>query len=289
SDPVLDAIKRGHGVAETRKAIDLARRAGFKIHAHWMPNLLGSNPEADCADYERLFDDPDFRPDELKIYPCSLIETAELMNSYNDGSWRPYEHDELLGVLTHALSKTPRYCRLTRVIRDISSDDIVVGNKLTNFRELAERALADQGGHSEEIRAREIRGSKFDPAQLVVRATPYESGSGSEVFLELTTPEDRIVGFLRLSLPKAKAFCDELTDCAIIREVHIYGGALDLGTRANENAQHRGFGTRLVEEACGHAREAGYETLAVISAIGTRGYYRKLGFGDGALYQHKAL
>lgn len=289
SDPVLDAIKRGHCVDDTRRAIGLLRRAGFKIHAHWMPNLLGSTPSDDCDDYARLFDDPDFRPDELKIYPCSLIETAELMRSYQDGSWCPYEHDELLDVLTHALALTPRYCRLTRVIRDISSDDIVVGNKLTNFRELAERELTRRGGKTDEIRAREIRGSEFDPAALEVRATPYDSGIGREIFLELVTPDDRIVGFLRLALPREKAFCDEIASSALIREVHVYGGALDLGVRDRGNAQHRGFGSRLVSEAREHARACGYDELAVISAVGTRGYYRKLGFRDGDLYQHFTL
>jgi elongator complex protein 3 len=267
----------------------LLRRAGFKIHAHWMPNLLGSTPEADCEDYARLFEDPDFRPDELKIYPCSLIETAELMSSYQDGSWRPYEHDELLEVLTRALASTPRYCRLTRVIRDISSDDIVVGNKLTNFRELAERALAAKGKQSEEIRTREIRGQSFDPDELRLLANAYASGTGAEVFLELVTPEDRIVGFLRLSLPKAESFCSEIAKSALIREVHVYGGALDLGTRDQNKAQHRGFGTRLIREASSRARALGYTDLAVISAVGTRGYYRRLGFQDTDLYQHLAL
>lgn len=289
SDPVLDAIKRGHAVEDTRRAIALLRRAGFKIHAHWMPNLLGSNPKDDCLDYDRMFGDPAFRPDELKIYPCSLIETAELMSSYQDGSWRPYEHDELLDVLAHAIAETPRYCRLTRVIRDISSDDIVVGNKLTNFRELAERELTRRGGKTEEIRSREIRDIEFDPARLEVRATSYESGVGGEVFIELVTPDDHIVGFLRLALPTQKSFCDEISASALIREVHVYGGALNLGARDFGNAQHRGFGTQLVDEARKHARAAGYLELAVISAVGTRGYYRKLGFHDGDLYQHTTL
>jgi len=289
SDPVLDAIKRGHRVEDTRRAIGLLRRAGFKIHAHWMPNLLGSDPEADCEDFRRLFDDPDFRPDELKIYPCSLIDTAELMSSYRDGSWRPYDHDELLEVLTHALANTPRYCRLTRVIRDISSDDIVVGNKLTNFRELAEESLAGRGWRSEEIRGREIRGERFDVDSLEIRATCYATGTGSEVFLEFVTAEDRIVAFLRLAYPESKSFCDEIATSALIREVHVYGGALDLGTRASENAQHRGLGRRLIDEACERARAEGFPEVAVISAVGTRGYYRKLGFLDGALYQHLPL
>ena len=286
SDEVLAAIVRGHTVADTRRAMTRLRAAGLKIHANWMPNLLASTPERDREDFDRLFDDPDFRPDELKVYPCSLIETAELMAHYEAGAWRPYEHDELLEVLTHALEKTPRYCRLTRVIRDISSDDIVVGNKLTNFRELAERALVRRGGVSREIRAREIRRDDFEGKAVALRLTSYASGCGEEVFIEFTTAGDQIVGFLRLALPATPAPCEEISGAAMIREVHVYGGALELGARGPGHAQHRGFGTRLVEEARRLARERGFDSIAVISAVGTRGWYRKLGFRDGPLYQH---
>jgi len=289
SDSVLRAVKRGHDVEDTRHAIGLLRRAGFKIHAHWMPNLLGSDVRTDCDDYRRLFHDRDFRPDELKIYPCSLIASSELMDCYDDGSWRPYEYDELLDVLAFSLAETPRYCRVTRVLRDISSDDIVVGNKRTNFRELAEREVQERGERCADIRAREIRGRAFDPHGLELVAMSYETSVGNEIFLELVTPEDAIVGFLRLALPRQLAFCGEIERSALIREVHVYGGALDLGARPREEAQHRGFGSRLIEAAVERARALQYEDLAVISAVGTRRYYSKLGFSDGPLYQHLAL
>ena len=116
----------------------LLRGAGFKVHAHWMANLLGSSPQRDADDFRKLFEDPDFRPDELKLYPCSLIETAELMNYYERGEWRPYEHEELVSLLADCLESTPAYCRVTRVIRDFSSGDIVAGNRIANLREVAE-------------------------------------------------------------------------------------------------------------------------------------------------------
>lgn len=288
-DVILEANRRGHAVADARCAIALLRGAGFKIQAHWMPNLLGSTPEADVADHARLFADPDFRPDELKVYPCSLIESAELMTHFESGAWRPYEEDELALVLSRVLEQTPRYCRITRMIRDISSDDIVTGNKLTNFRQIAEGALAERGGRSEEIRSREIRGSGFDEGALALRSTAYESATGEERFLEFVTEDDRIVGFLRLALPGGASHIAELGESAVIREVHVYGGALEVGGRDAGRAQHRGLGQRLVEAAAEAARDRGFESLAVISAVGTRGYYRRLGFRDGALYQHRAL
>jgi elongator complex protein 3 len=289
SDEVLTLNSRGHDVAATRQAMRLLRAAGFKVHAHWMPNLLGSSPQCDREDFARIFDDADFRPDELKIYPCSLIETAELMDYHRRGEWAPYSHDELLEVLADALGRVPRYCRVTRVIRDISSEDIVVGNKLTNFRQIAEAELVRRGGRCSDIRAREIRGRRFEAEALELRETEYETSIGRELFLEFVTEEDHIVGFLRLALPDGSAHIEEISGSAMIREVHVYGAALGLGLRSEERAQHRGLGRQLIEAGAERARAAGYSDLAVISAIGTRPYYRKQGFEDGALYQHRSL
>ena len=288
-DEVLRLNKRGHDVAATRRAIRLLRRAGFKIHAHWMPNLYGSTPEHDAADYARLFDDPDFRPDELKIYPCSLIESAELMGVYQAGKWRPYTHDELLGLLVACFRATPEYCRLTRVVRDIPSTDIVVGNQTTNFREVVEQALAAQGERSPDVRGREIRRRQVDPADLHLDELVYAAGSAQEVFLQYITEDRSIAGFLRLSLPEDDPITPELSGAAMIREVHVYGQSLGIGVNSPGKAQHSGLGTLLIERAAEIARERGYATLAVISSVGTRAYYRGRGFTDGALYQHRPL
>ncbi|MBP9819516.1 tRNA uridine(34) 5-carboxymethylaminomethyl modification radical SAM/GNAT enzyme Elp3, partial [Candidatus Woesebacteria bacterium] len=186
-DSVLTANKRGHDVAATRRAVRLLRQAGFKIHAHWMANLYGSSVEKDIVDYSKMFSDTDFMPDELKIYPCSLIASAELMQHYKDGSWQPYTHDELLHVVTECIKQTPEYCRLTRVIRDIPSTDIVVGNKLTNFRQVAERSLAEAGEQSKDIRAREIRRELFDEQALKLQVYEYSTSVSTELFLQFVS------------------------------------------------------------------------------------------------------
>jgi elongator complex protein 3 len=286
SDHVLAMNRRGHDVATTRRALALLRSAGFKIHAHWMPNLLAATPEGDVEDFDRLFDDVDFRPDELKIYPCSLVASAELMRHYESGEWRPYDEEELLRVLTAGMSRTPRYCRITRVIRDFSADDIVIGNKIANLREVAERALEAQGARCSDIRAREIRGESFRTEDLRLSEHEYTTSIGREIFLEYATPADRLVAFLRLSLPVEPGAEGELAGSAMIREVHVYGASLALGRRAGGRAQHTGLGRQLVERVRAIAAEAGYDDLAVISAVGTRAYYRGLGFRDGPLYQH---
>lgn len=291
-DEVLKLNKRGHNVEATRKAVKLLRQAGFKIHAHWMANLYGSSVEKDKEDYLKLFADPDFCPDELKIYPCSLIGSAELMQYYKKGLWKPYQYEELLDVLSFCLLNTPEYCRLTRVIRDIPSTDIVEGNKLTNFRQIAEQKIAKAGEASKDIRAREIRSEKFDPSEVYLDIQEYQTAVSKELFLQYVVDiknQKKILAFLRLSLPTVENYIDELKNSAIIREIHVYGNLVNIGDKKTDEAQHLGFGKKLIEQATKIAQEKSFKNLAVISAIGTKEYYRKRGFVDGELYQHLSI
>lgn len=292
-DNVLTKNKRGHDVAATREAFKLLRQAGFKIHAHWMANLYGSNVEQDKTDFDLLFSDPDFHPDELKIYPCSLISSAELMKVYQAGDWHPYDYDQLLEVVGHALTSTPPYCRLTRVIRDIPSGDIVYGNKKTNFRQITENKLAGDNIFSQDIRAREIKSQQFDLDKVRLEQIEYRTSVSKEIFLQFVVEteqrDDTILAFLRLSLPTELNYIDELKDNAIIREIHVYGPAVEIGKKDSSKAQHGGFGTQLIEKAKEIAVQHKYPSISVISSIGTRAYYRKKGFSDGKLYQHMSL
>jgi elongator complex protein 3 len=288
-DARLAASRRGHDVAASRRAVKRLRAAGFKLHAHWMANLPGGSPQSDAEDFASLFEDPDFRPDELKVYPCLLVESAPLATLHANGGWRAYDDAALTGLLAGCIEGTPRYCRLTRVVRDFSAHDVAAGTHRANLREVAERAVLERGGRIREIRAREIRGDDFALEALRLRATGYESSVGREEFLEFVTPEDRLVAFLRLSLPREASFVEELGRAAVVRELHVYGASLPLGRRPGRSAQHAGLGRRLLDEASHRAREAGFERLSVISAVGTRAYYRAAGFRDGTLYQHRAL
>ncbi len=290
NEEVLRRNKRGHTATQSRQACDLLRRAGFKIMAHWMPNLLGSSVIRDGEDFQRLFDSRQgVCPDELKVYPCSLIESAELMQFYERGEWQPYARDELLALLMIVFRSTPRYCRLSRVIRDIPSDDIVAGNRTTNLRELAERQLHAQGQRSQDIRRREIKKECPDVDSLHLHKTHYATATGEDVFLEYVDDDDQLAALLRLSLPSEASFIAELASHALIREVHVYGPAMAVGERQTTRVQHQGLGRALVEAAQQHARAEGYAALCVISAVGTRQYYRNLGFVDGELYQHYDL
>ncbi len=171
------------------------------------------------------------------------------------------------------------------MIRDIPSTDIVVGNKQTNFREVAEKELRDLGEKSVDIRAREIRGTKVALNDLHLDEVHYETSVSHEIFLQYVTAENKIAGFLRLSLPKVANFIAELNGAAIIREVHVYGQSVGLGQKMAGKAQHLGLGTLLLERAKEIASQKNFSKIAVISAIGTREYYRHRGFVDGELYQ----
>lgn len=296
---VLDVNDRRVDVARMEEAFALCRLFGFKIHAHFMVNLLGSTPHADKADYLRFVGPGPFQPDEVKLYPCALIEGTRLVDRHKSGEWEPYAEEELLDVLAADIVATPSFCRVSRMIRDFSSNDIVAGNKKPNLRQMVERRLAASAQESvREIRYREIGSDALDPDELELDVVAYETPTSEERFLQWVTPEGKIAGFLRLSLPDqgfvaecAKRYGDDapvgLRE-AMIREVHVYGIAARVG-QEGVAAQHRGLGRSLVARACELAREAGFERINVISAVGTREYYRSLGFTDHGLYQQKAL
>lgn len=290
NDKILHLNKRGHGQKQTAKALKLLRKAGFKLHAHYMPNLYGSSPTKDVEDFKKVFSEKEFRVDEIKIYPCSLIQSAELMQYYKNGSWKPYTRDELLFVLCQVYKQVPQYCRVTRMVRDIPSTDIVDGNKLTNFRQIVEEELKKQKIKLNDIRSREIRHKKVKKEDLTLKILNYKTSVGEEYFLQFVTSKNQIAAFLRLSLPKTKSnFIKELEDCSVIREVHVYGEAVDVGKTKKGKAQHLGLGKALIKNSEEISKEKGFKKIAVISSIGTREYYKKFGYNLVDLYQVKSL
>ncbi len=288
NDQVLASNKRGINKEQIARAFSLLRLFGFKIHAHFMANLLGGSVEGDKRDYQEFVSSAQFLPDEIKIYPCSLLKTAPLMDYYEQKLWRPYRESELLEVLVEFLRQTPEYMRVTRMIRDISSGEIVVGNKKSNFRQLVEQACLQSKIEIKEIRSREVRASKFVNGHFLLKKSLYQTEVSKEYFLQFVNQDKRLVGFLRLSLPKKNLqgiyadLPEDLGKTAMIREVHIYGVLTAL--RESGNYQHAGYGRRLINKAIEIAKKNGYKRLKVISAIGTRAYYEKLGFCQNGLY-----
>ena len=298
---ILDVNQRQMSVAQIKRAFSLIRLYGFKIHSHLMVNLLGATPEADKQDFKTFVTDPGFLPDEIKLYPCALVSGTQLVQKYREGAWQPYAKDELVDVLVQDVLATPPYVRISRMIRDISATDILVGNKHTNLRQMVEQELTSEDVTSrvQEIRFREINQQQVRAAELTLQDFVYTTAVSDEHFLQWVTADNKIAGFCRLSLPHwdklTSGACDVSADellvqpgQAMIRELHVYGQALSLGSEGM-SAQHQGLGQKLLAKASSIAAEAGYTSLNVISSIGTRAYYRAQGFTDAGLYQQKAL
>ena len=289
-DHILEINKRGHDVECTRQATALLRAAGFKIVLHWMPNLLGATPESDREDFARLW--KDFCPDEIKIYPNQLLANAELYEYWQRGEFKPYTTQELIDLIADIKPAIPRYCRVNRVIRDIPSTNVVEGNRRTSLRQDVHDEMKRRRTHCECVRCREVRGKSVDAASLELDDLVYRAGAAEDHFISYVTPDDRLAGFVRLSLPGKDSPQTELSDldgAALIREVHVYGQSLPVGAEKAGAAQHAGLGTRLLAEAERVAQKNGFKRMAVIAAVGTRGYYLERGFERGELYLIKTL
>jgi elongator complex protein 3 len=289
-DRILEINKRGHDVECTRNATALLRAAGFKIVLHWMPNLLGATPESDREDFARMWND--FCPDEIKIYPNQLLANAELYEYWQRGEFHPYTTEQLVELIVNVKPTIPRYCRVNRVIRDIPGNNVVEGNTRTSLRQDIQAEMKRRGVHCQCIRCREVRGTTVDSMEMRLDDLVYHAGAAEEHFISFVTADDRLAGFLRLSLPKKdspQTGMSDLDDAALIREVHVYGQSLAVGEDKTGAAQHLGLGTRLLEESENIARANGFKKIAVIAAIGTRHYYLDRGFERGEYYLVKKI
>lgn len=294
-EKVISLNRRSTDVQEVTQAFELLRLFGFKIHAHYMLNLYGSNPSLDKSGYLKFMSDPAYIPDEVKLYPCVLVEGTGLEDLYHAGAWLPYEDGVLIELLADLVLETPEYGRISRMIRDISAHDIMAGSKKTNLRQAVEDRVRLSGRNVREIRMREVSTRETNAELLSLEESVYETTVSTEHFLQWVNEDGCIAGFLRLSLPHPDAIRrhqEQLIPVkpgqAMIREVHVYGQAARLHA-ANSGPQHRGLGKKLIERAFEICWEAGFDSVNVISAIGTREYYRNLGFVDDGLYLNAKL
>ena len=275
---ILEMMRRGHTVEDTAAANFALREAGLKVGFHMMPGLPGSTFETDLQVFRELFSDSRFRPDYLKIYPTLVIEGTELYRLYQKGEYTPLEDEPASDLVSRIKEILPPYVRLQRVQRDIPAHLILAGVKKSNLRQLAQQQLAARGGCCRCIRCREAGLRRVQEGETRLEQMHYAACGAEEHFLSFAGPDDTLIGFLRLRLGAA----------ARVRELHVYGPMLPIGSR-KEGWQHRGFGEKLVEEAEAMARKAGYRRLEITSGIGARGYYRRLGYHLTGPYMAKDL
>jgi len=271
------AMHRGHGTEASVSANRRLRDAGFKVGFHMMPGQPGMSREMCLEDFRRLFEAPEWRPDYLKIYPTLVVEGTAVYDMWHRGEYEPLDNEAAAELVAEIKSMIPRYTRLQRVQRDIPADFIDAGVWKSNLRQLARRRMREDGRTCECIRCREAGHTDEVPADPELEVLTYEVGGGTEHFISVEDfDRDVLLGFCRLRFP-AEPRRRELQDAAVVRELHVYGSEVPVGEAGGEAAgahQHQGWGRRLLAEAERLAEAAGFRTLAVLSGIGVREYYR---------------
>jgi len=286
-DRILAFNRRGCTVDDTVTANRLLRDAGIKVGFHVMPNLPGSSIGQDRWMFAELFENPDFRPDFLKIYPTLVTPGSEIESLWARGEYAPYDEDALIDLVAYGKSLLPEYVRLQRIQRDIPAKLIVAGSRHSNFRQLCQQRLAASGGRCRCIRCREA-GRSPGGRDAELRTLTYECTGGTEHFISVVSG-DALVGFARLRCG-GERWRGELGEAALLRELHVYGSIVPLGSSpAPDQRQHRRFGRLLLSTAEETAQSAGYREIAVMSGVGVRPYYRRHGYERRGPYMHRRL
>ena len=303
SDEILENIGRGHSVEDSVAANRTARESGLKVGFHLMPGLPGSSVEEDKKMFERVFREPEFKPDYLKIYPTLVVRGTELHERWKRGEYEPIREEQAVEIISHAKRIIPKWVRIQRIQRDIPAQFIEAGVKKSNLRQLVQERLHEEGYKCRCVRCREaglsqlLDGKIADEGSVKFLSESYEACGGTEYFLSYEDEEKEIlVALLRLRFPSEceKRFpcksesefeCKskphrraELRDAALVRDLHVFGELTGLGERKAGSWQHRGYGARLLRRAEELAQDSGFKKVAVMSGIGVRDYYARFGY-----------
>ncbi|MGA8903393.1 MAG: tRNA uridine(34) 5-carboxymethylaminomethyl modification radical SAM/GNAT enzyme Elp3 [Candidatus Bathyarchaeia archaeon] len=296
-DYIYTLTNRGHTVQDVVEAFQIAKDAGFKIVAHMMPGLPGSDFQKDLESFRTLFEDPRFCPDMLKIYPCLVMEGTELYDWWQRGLYQPYDAEQAADLIASVKEFVPPWVRIMRVHREFPVQLIQSGVKKGNLREIALARLRERGKRCRCIRCREVghrmlkENVTVQPDRIRLITQEYEASGGKEFFISIEEPEaDVLIGYLRLRLPSERAHRPEVDAVtAVIRELHVYGTEVPVGLRYGGAWQHTGLGRKLLAEAEKAAKEHGANRILVLSAIGTKGYYKRAGYDVVGPYMGKTL
>lgn len=293
-DDVLKKCQRDHSVKEVIEATKLLKDAGFKVLYQMMPNLPGSTIQKDLATFKELFENPHFKPDWLKIYPCVVCKESKLYQLWEKGKYQSYSDEELINLLIKIKEILPYWVRVARLFRDIPSSKIQSGSKVSNLREVVLNKLNQDGKSCHCIRCREVRENYSPKEKIYLKREDYDASGGKEIFLSFENKNrTKLFAFLRLRIPsfvfsREKHFLPVLQDAAIIREIHTYGALTPFNKKTNLSPQHQGMGRALIKEAEYIVKnEFRLPKIAVISGVGVRNYWRKLGYRLNNTYMVK--
>lgn len=283
-DEIHCLTRRGHGVAEVASATRLLRDHGFKVYYHWMPGLPGSTPERDLQQSRQLFEDARFRPDGLKLYPTLVVRGSELESWYRDNRYQPYSDGVMIDLLIAIKTLIPKYVRISRLMRDIPGKFIIAGSRDLALRGTIRKKMERAGIRCRCIRCREYGHRRRDGLSIskpYLTRLDYETIGAKEICLSYEDENETLFGLLRLRIDG---------QAAVVRELHIYGPEVPLGSRLEQGAQHHGLGEALLREAETMAREDfNAARLSVLSGVGAREYYRLLGYRAECAYMVKEL
>ncbi|KAM3854502.1 elongator complex protein 3 isoform 2-T2 [Vipera latastei] len=295
-EDVARDTNRGHTVKAVCESFHLAKDAGFKVVAHMMPDLPNMGLERDINQFVEFFENPAFRPDGMKLYPTLVIRGTGLYELWKTGRYKSYPPSTLVDLVARILALVPPWTRVYRVQRDIPMPLVTSGVEHGNLRELALARMKDLGTECRDVRTREVGiqeiHHKVRPYQVELVRRDYVANGGWETFLAYEDPQqDILIGLLRLRKCSEDTFRPELKGgVSIVRELHVYGSVVPVSSRDPSKFQHQGFGMLLMEEAERIAKEEhGSWKIAVISGVGTRDYYRKIGYGLEGPYMVKRL
>ncbi len=291
----LSRSNRGHTIDDTVGAFRVARDAGLKVTAHMMPGLPGATPEEDLDDLRILFEDDSFRPDMMKLYPTLVVGGTALERLHRAGKYEPYPLDVVVELLSNMKAFVPKWHRIMRIQREIPAYEITGGVRSGNLRELVLARAKEKGHACQCIRCREV--ALGEPSRLgeeddlSYAETDYGASGGTEVFGSFEYEKaGRVAGFVRMRLPSEKAHRPELANAAVVRELRVYGRVVNVGAWNSDAWQHRGLGASMLGSMEERARsELGNGKILVTSAVGTRNYYRKLGYERLGPYMAKRL
>ncbi len=284
-DDVLQEVHRGHTTEDSKKSIQILRDLGFKINFHYMPGLPLTDKERDIAGMKQLFADADYRPDMIKFYPTMVASGTALFQQWKQGKFTPLDTKEAAERLVEIKKIVPEYCRIQRIQRDVPTKYWEAGVDLTNFRQYIHQ---NYDIHCRCIRCREPKGKDIHWENAEINVTEYEASQGKEFFIAAEDAQnDLLIGFCRLRFP-AQFLRPEITSSsALIRELHVYGTAVAIGSEGL--VQHQGWGKKLIEKAEEISRQHGKNKIVVISGVGVKEYYRKLGYEKEGVYVQKSL
>jgi len=297
SDKIYEKIERGHTVKDVVDSTQLLKDSCFKVCHHLMPGLPGSSPKNDIRLFKKIFSEQEFRPDMIKIYPCLVVKGTKLYDLWIEKKFQPYDTEKAVKVISEIKKIVPKWARIMRIQRDIPTTSIEAGVMNSNIRQLAVCALEKQGKKCNCIRCREagLKGNRekteSDIFNSKIFVEKYDASNGKEIFVSVEDKnQDTLFGFGRLRIP-FRPFRKEIdSKTGLLRELHVYGNVVPLGKSAIETVQHRGIGKKIIEEIEKiSSEEFEMKKLLVISGIGVKEYYRRLGFRDDGFYVSKKL